>query len=172
MTDFRCLKCGKCCTGDGLAFLYPDDVQKMAKGLELSIQQTVDDYCDYVLMEVEEEDNVFSFVPYLVLKKEKNHCIFLKNGVCSIHTFKPFQCRNTPFVEEFFTDLTWQKTVRKDCPACAKLSDKDIKRYEHKFFNSSKPQKESFYFMQLKNNSYNLEKILNITLPAPEVLQF
>jgi Fe-S-cluster containining protein len=172
MTEFKCLKCGKCCFGDGLAFLYPEDVINMANGLSISLQETVDLYCDYVLIEVEEDNNNFSFIPYLVLKKENNHCIFLKNDVCQIHQFKPFQCKNTPFVEEFFTDIAWQKTIRKECPACNKLSNNDIKRYEHAFFNSFKPQKEEIYFKQLKDNSYNLEKILNITLKEPEIIQF
>ena len=108
--SYRCLRCGACCVGDGSAFLYPDDLRSLAGHLGLSLQATIDRHTDYLILEIPDGAHGWLYLPYLILKKDaKERCVFLKEALCSVHAAKPAQCRETPFVEEFFSDDEYER---------------------------------------------------------------
>jgi Fe-S-cluster containining protein len=169
MKDFICTMCGECCQGEGSAFLYPDDVKRMSKELNMPIQEFVDKYTSYILFEVIEGNGSYLYVPYLTLKKnEKDLCVFSDDKVCTIHKFKPFHCDHTPFVSEFFSDEEWHKEVLEKCPALMNMKEEDFDQYKYKAEEADQNEREYYYI--LRENSFNLEKILNITLPAPQII--
>jgi len=169
MSDFICTMCGQCCKGEGSAFLYPDDIKKISAELKMPIQEFIDKYTDYILFEIIEGNGSYLYIPYLILKKDKNErCVFSDDKVCTIHKFKPFHCDHTPFVSEFFSDDEWQKEVAQNCPAIKAMSKADFEKYKYKAEESDQNEREYYYV--LRENSFNLEKILDITLQAPKII--
>lgn len=164
---YTCIRCGACCAGDGSVFLYPDDLRALAAHLGLSLQATVDRHADFLILELPDETNGWLYLPYLVLKKDaKMRCVFLKEKLCSIHAAKPAQCRETPFVEEFFSDADWNATVRRDCPGLRGADPAALPKNAA----PAAADRERRYLELLRENSYSLEKILGVTLPAPRIL--
>lgn len=170
MADFMCRICGTCCSGDGSAFLYPEDIIRLADYLNISVQEAVDKYTDYIMLEIVEDRGSYFYIPYLILKKrDDNCCIFLKDKLCSIHEAKPEQCRKTPFVSEFFTDNQWREQLRKLCAGVHDLTEYKIDELRKEYEDPSE-KREQEYYRNLKENSYNLEKILDVELPAPKII--
>lgn len=164
---YACRRCGACCTGDGSVFLYPDDLPALAAHLGLTLQTLIDRHTDYLILELPDGANGWLYLPYLTLRKEaKERCVFLKDELCSVHAAKPAQCRETPFVEEFFSDDEWNAAVRRNCPG---LRDADPATLP-KSAAPDAADRERRYLELLRENSYSLEKILGVALPAPRIL--
>ena len=168
MNFFKCTACGSCCSGDGSVFLYPEDVRSLAENFKMTLQEFIDKYTDFVIFEYCEEGSSYSYLPYIIMKKENDACIFLKSKRCSIHDSKPFQCKSTPFVSEFFTDKEWRKFLMKHCPALMRLKEEDLEQYKPLAQISDEKNKE--YEFILRQNNYSLEKILGVTLPEPKII--
>lgn len=168
MSSFICKICGACCKGEGSVFLYPEDVKKIAAHFELSIQEAVSRYTEYVMLEIIENTGSYMYMPYLILKKNNGKCLFLKSNLCEINKSKPFQCANTPFVSEFFADSEWRAQIRKNCQALAAIKESDYKDYSETGERSEKAEKEYYYL--LRENGFNLEKILKVSLDAPKII--
>ena len=134
----------------------------------MTLQDFIDRYTDFVILEYCDESSSYSYLPYIVIKKEKDSCIFLKDKKCSIHSFKPFQCKNTPFVSEFFTDDDWRSFLMKNCPALMRMKEEDLEQYRPIAQISDKKNQE--YEFILRQNKYSLEKILGVTLPEPKII--
>lgn len=89
--EFKCRSCGDCCTSNAAEeiLLSPYDLYTMANGLNISIKDVIDNYCDYYIG----ESSNFVIVRLDTLN---NRCRFLKNNKCSIHNCKPSICRLYP----------------------------------------------------------------------------
>ncbi len=101
----------------------------------------------------------------MILKKDRsNTCLFLKERSCSVHAAKPYQCRETPFVPEFFTDPVWRTEAAARCPALAGNA--------YRFLADPVPagDRDEPYRALLREHAYNLEEILGVTLPAPRII--
>jgi len=170
MSGFICKICGACCKGEGSVFLYPEDLKKIAKNLSMTIQETIDKYTEYVMMETIEKSGSYSYLPFLVLKKVKGSCVFSNSNLCEIHKFKPFQCLHTPFVSEFFSDESWRKQLMVECPALGKMKENEFAEYSVTGEKSEKAEQE--YYLLLRENGFNLEKILSVKLGTPEILTY
>ncbi len=168
MSGFICKICGACCKGDGSVFLYPEDIHTIADHYSISIQQAVDRYTEYVMLEIIEKTGSYLYIPYLILKKESGTCIFSNENLCEIHRLKPYQCKNTPFVSEFFSDKGWRNYLKKECPGIKNMEEENFFQYLEIGRKSEEAEKKYYYL--LRNNSFNLEKILNINLKAPKII--
>jgi len=168
MSAFLCKICGDCCKGEGSVFLYPEDVLKIAENYSITAQEAVDRYTEYVMLEVVEKTGSYLYMPYLVLKKQKGGCIFAGDNMCNIHSFKPYQCKNTPFVNEFFSDKSWRNYLKKNCPALADMEENDFSQYL--VIGKESEEIEKKYYYLLRENSFNLEKILSVNLNAPRII--
>jgi Fe-S-cluster containining protein len=171
MKKFFCKACGKCCSGDGSVFLYPDDIKRMAERLDLSVQEFADKYTDHIMLEGIEEGGSYFYMPYLILKKNKGiSCVFLKDKVCSIHEFKPIQCSITPFTSEFFEDEKWRQEITNFCPALKTMDSGSLS--ENKNIADLTDEVEKKYLSELREHGFNLETMLDISLKAPEIIKF
>jgi hypothetical protein len=77
---------------------------------------------------------------------------------------------HTPFVSEFFSDESWRKQLMAECPALGKMKKEDFAVYAATGEMSEKAEQD--YYLLLKENSFNLEKILSVKLGTPEILTY
>ncbi len=161
--SFICRRCGACCRGDGSVFLYPEDVATLTAHLGVPTQTLVDRYTDFIILEIAEESGGWRYLPYLILKKNSEQaCLFLQNNLCAVHTAKPAQCRETPFVPEFFTDPAWRTEVTERCPGLRGIVPDTFVRPPE--------DRDERYLSLLREHGYNLGKILGVILPPPRII--
>lgn len=91
--EFKCHRCGNCCRGNGYVDMTPDDIDRAAGFLGITVEEFRQEYCidlfDQTILRDQEDD----------LKS----CIFLfedEEGLagCRIHGEKPTQCAGFPFL--------------------------------------------------------------------------
>ena len=93
--NFTCTQCGECCkwNGERAVILFPDDIARLADGLGVSESQVVRDYCRPETKAFEAREITLTF-----LRDLNGACVFLdQSNKCTIHAFKPEQCKRTPF---------------------------------------------------------------------------
>lgn len=98
MVEFNCILCGKCCEWYWIPLTHLDMFRlkfyggyTLKKILDLKDIQRNDLKNEYV---VKIEDGEY----YIALRREEDACIFLDEGKCSVHKFKPLVCRFYPFL--------------------------------------------------------------------------
>lgn len=95
MKTFACTFCGKCCSNlgpDRMILLRNADIQEVALGLDLSVEEVEREYC-----EINDAVSAIAGLDVRQLKSVEGNCVFLaSDNKCSVHAFKPFQCRHGP----------------------------------------------------------------------------
>ena len=85
LQSFVCQRCNECCKKPGFVYLQDGEPERMAQHFGISEFNFINQYC-----ELQDRRK-------LVLKKLPNeHCVFLNDSGCSIHSVKPQQCRDFP----------------------------------------------------------------------------
>lgn len=105
--------CGKCCISHGEyshVFLTENDILRLEKRLGLPRESFT-----------EKHDN------HIVLKSNKDRCMFLKGKLCSVHEDKPIQCSSFPFWKENMNEKTWQE-LKTFCPGIDVGQEYDCQR--------------------------------------------
>lgn len=84
---FSCTHCGGCCVHQEELLLNPLDLFRLAKELEITVEQWLDQYGECYIGEE-------SRMPILRIRPqgETSRCPFLKNNKCSVHKAKPSVC--------------------------------------------------------------------------------
>jgi Fe-S-cluster containining protein len=106
---FECIKCGACCRHENiLVTVTGRDLAKISMSLGLSSNELLHALDFYILSKNEQPPIGLENIPrvktergmaYIALKKlEEGACIFLKDNLCMIHSFRPSACRSFPFV--------------------------------------------------------------------------
>jgi len=84
--NYACARCGACCRRAGEVRLQVDELEPMARFLNLTVHDFTSSFTD---LRADRKG--------LVLKETENGiCIFLKDNLCRIHPVKPRQCREFP----------------------------------------------------------------------------
>ena len=93
---FGCKMCGKCCTNREDIMLTPRDVFRMAKELQMSMQDFIQKYCESYI-------GPSSKFPVIRLfpEGEDKHCPLLKDRKCIVHQSKPVVCALFPIGRMF-----------------------------------------------------------------------
>ena len=111
---FSCTQCGKCCWGRGdVAHVYVnyEERQRLADFLDLDLATF---NRRYTRLEDDGHRN---------LKFMDDHCVFLEEGICTVHEAKPTQCRTWPFWEELLeSPEAYREQVLDFCPG-SEVSD-------------------------------------------------
>lgn len=100
----KCLKCGKCCISNDMlsgsaVIIFPSDIPSISKGLGISSIAFLKDYCKKMTLP--------SGLIIYVLNNLTERCMFLtSDNLCSIHSFKPIQCKKAPY-NFFFKHQNW-----------------------------------------------------------------
>ncbi len=105
-----CSECeGNCCIGEsGYIWINSEEIEKLAKHLNLSQEELRDKYLKkvgykYSIIEKKIDDNNFACIFFDLEKKQ-----------CSIYEYRPTQCRTFPFWDYFKNRIN---EVQKECPA-------------------------------------------------------
>lgn len=137
---FKCLSCTQCCKRYNISIL-PEEAERIAKGLGISLKEFFETYADLFIQLfpssfkkeklvvsinsfpkelqknlIEANSSHFLILPGIILKRNEDACIFLKDNLCSIHEIKPEPCNLFPFI-------SWnpETDLRKSYKFCAGL---------------------------------------------------
>jgi len=101
--DFKCIHCGHCCRNEGSVFFTDSEIMDIS------------DFMGINHREFKEQFLTFSSFGYAhhVLKGE--HCVFLKNNLCSINSVKPKQCKTFPYWKEYISKDGKLKDFNRHC---------------------------------------------------------
>ena len=98
--EFVCdpIKCGGavCCKNMGIdrrVIIFPQDAKKISNHLNLTLKEFLQKYCYNEPEKINKTKTIDVY--YLNYTKDKD-CVFLENNLCSIHNFKPVQCKEGP----------------------------------------------------------------------------
>jgi len=100
---FHCTQCGECCKGYGGTYISQEDIEKISKHLNISVQDFLTDYCQY------------SGGKPLLAVGQNGYCVFW-NKNCQIHSIKPRMCRAWPYIESVLKDTANWKAMASCCP--------------------------------------------------------
>jgi hypothetical protein len=102
--QFTCRQCGACCTGaPGTIYVAADEIQLIAKALNLSVTSFTADYLSPY------KDS------YTIREDHEGRCLFYNEG-CAIYRYRPVQCRAFPFwFDNVRSKKRWQEIVGQ-CP--------------------------------------------------------
>lgn len=94
---FKCRKCGKCCKNQDMILFTPNDLFKIARKLEKTIQAVISDYTEVYIGSQSKLPIV-----HLLMQGPKNACPFLgQDSRCTIHDSKPVICALYPLGRVF-----------------------------------------------------------------------
>ena len=103
--QFSCTECGACCTGDpGTIFINKEEVAALAAHLGREIEDLI-------------ENDLYPLdSAYSIKERANGDCWYLVDKRCSIHEFRPTQCRTYPFwLSTLRSEKAWE-TACNDCP--------------------------------------------------------
>lgn len=105
--DFKCQACGKCCHGfPGYVWLGENDIKKISKYLNLSIERFLEKYTR----------KIYGRISLKELKAPSYECIFFLNNKCTIYPVRPFQCSSYPFwPQNLSSKEAWQQNIKAFC---------------------------------------------------------
>ena len=105
--EFICTECGDCCknfNSTNRVLLFPSDIERIADKLELSKEVFLDTFCYVENTKIENQ-----LLDFYYLKDDAGSCSFLVENKCSIHKYKPAQCKHGPY------DMFWDGKERWEC---------------------------------------------------------
>jgi Fe-S-cluster containining protein len=111
---FDCTACGKCCWAhDGYAHVYVNDAESAAIAKTLGV----------AFEAFEREYTQFDDEGLRELRFVDGHCVFLKEGKCSVYAARPVQCKTWPFWPETLKQRVWREEVVPFCPGTEDAAD-------------------------------------------------
>ncbi|HFC98641.1 MAG TPA: YkgJ family cysteine cluster protein [Thermosulfurimonas dismutans] len=101
---FECKRCGFCCQGESTVSLSPEEVQRIAAYLKISIEELTARFLVHRGGRLE-------------MRTLEGHCIFYhpQEG-CRIHPVKPDHCRQWPLHPSILKDRENFEIIRSSCP--------------------------------------------------------
>lgn len=105
---FNCKRCGFCCHGETTVSLNANDQKNMLEVLQISRQQALQKYWRVKDGQIQ-------------MKTIDGHCIFYKDG-CTVHSGRPWRCRQWPLVPAILHDANNFETIRSSCPGISKAA--------------------------------------------------
>jgi Fe-S-cluster containining protein len=170
--EFSCQMCGACCRGfkEGEVYLYPDDIARLAKLLNLTSKARLRKFAKEYLKVV--NDSFFWKDPDASRGKtyryktlgfkftgDDEHCDFLKDNKCTIHEARPFQCRCFPFWQMLVSSSKNLVNYSKKCPGLKVLKGKRYTREEILDWATQEYEIEKAFFFEMKKNDFNILKV-------------
>ena len=105
MKAFECKKCGECCYGEGGILLQPEEIEKIADFLGLTVES-------FIALHCEERHGR----PYIRSATSGYCTFFLQDQQCLIHPVKPGPCSLWPFYPALLKDRATWNHAKEACP--------------------------------------------------------
>ncbi|NQU43836.1 YkgJ family cysteine cluster protein [bacterium] len=118
--NFRCVRCGRCCTGDGYVNVSPEECEKISDFLGIPLDELLERYThkmpgyQHWLKDGEGKD-----IPCIFLDRDKNGL-----ASCRIDPVKPHQCRTFPYEWRANGMEHWCEGVRRPASSSDSASKK------------------------------------------------
>lgn len=100
MRKFHCQCCGNCCRWKGIVRLTSLEPERLAKALDISVEEFVDRYTD---LAPDRTGLILKCLP------DGACCFLTADNLCAVNAVKPVQCAGFPY--------TWQPTAEQ-APLC------------------------------------------------------
>lgn len=106
-----CVNCSECCKfTDDTIHLDPFDIFNLSKALNKGFNEMLDSPVNLTVV-----DGIIT--PFLMKKKDTGECVFLSNGRCEIHKFRPGFCRLFPLGRIYEDDGSFKYFIQvHECP--------------------------------------------------------
>jgi uncharacterized protein len=99
LIGFRCKQCGTCCrcgeTDSNLVMVFPDEIRSIISACGRSWNSVAQPYPETI-----DHQNGARYTLGWCLRRENDHCHFLKENLCAIYEQRPWICRTYPFFLE------------------------------------------------------------------------
>lgn len=170
--EFSCQMCGKCCRGldEGEVYLYKEDILKLAELLNMNSKNGLKTFAKKYVKLI---DDIF-YWKEPGAQKGKNYkfmtlafnftgndeqCHFLKENICSVHEFRPFQCRSFPFWQMMVSSRKNQENYKEKCKGLQISEGQFYSKEEILKWANDEYEIEKNYFLEMKKNHFNIMKI-------------
>lgn len=105
MKVFECKKCGECCYGEGGILLQPEEIEKIANFLGLTVESFIALHCEQ------------RHGRLCIRSASKGYCAFFdQDKQCLIHPVKPRPCSLWPFYPALLKDRAGWNHAKEACP--------------------------------------------------------
>jgi len=139
----------------------------MAQYLKMPLQTFIDTHTKHIAIEYNSK-GVSLVIPYLALDPEEDTCQFLNGKLCGVHEAKPYHCAQSPIMAEFLLEEDGWSKFSSMCPGIGQ--GPTITRPEIDLALQQQAERDMAYERQLEDVNWDLSKLLNVTLPEPEVI--
>jgi len=128
---FFCTACGACCTGvPGYVWVQPEDVERMAASLGISVRQFKRLYTRKAKGKVS------------LKERENGDCILLQDEKCTVYGAKPTRCSTFPFWSEVLGHPDEWKETRGRCEGIDRGHHYDLAAIERLLAGDDAPMRE------------------------------
>ncbi|MFX1455038.1 MAG: YkgJ family cysteine cluster protein [Promethearchaeota archaeon] len=174
--EFSCQMCGDCCRGfnEGEVYLYIEDILRLAKFLKMDDEKGLKKFTKEYIKVIDDSfywkepgdtrGKTYKFKTLgFAFTGDDEHCHFLdKNNRCTVHKYRPFQCRCFPFWNIMVTSRKNVIEYSKKCPglkASLKGKGKYYNPQEIRKWAKAEYEMEKNYFLKMKKNDFNILKV-------------
>jgi len=164
--------CGTCCTGlnEGEVYLYKEDLIRLANFLGLKGKKGLRDFANKYLKVIddsfywkdkgEQRGKTYRFKSLgFKFTGEDEHCHFLKENICTVHIYRPFQCRSFPFWQMMVSSKKNFDDYTKKCKGLQVLKGKYYSRDEILNWAKQEYEIEKSYFLEMKKHNFDILKV-------------
>lgn len=170
--EFSCQMCGACCRGfnEGEVYLYEGDIIRLATYLNYKGEEGLRAFARTYLKVVRDsfywkekgaargKNYRFKSLGFHFTGDDE-HCHFLKNNICSVHNFRPFQCRCFPFWKMMVSHRKNFIDYSKKCPGLRNLKGTFYSKDKILEWAQKEYEIERDYFFKMKKNNFNILKV-------------
>ncbi|MFX1557191.1 MAG: YkgJ family cysteine cluster protein [Promethearchaeota archaeon] len=169
---FSCQMCGTCCRGfnEGEVYLYRDDILNLANFLGYKGNEALTKFAKKYLKVIKNrfywkdpdttrgKNYKIDTLGFKFTGKDE-HCEFLKDDKCTVHSVRPFQCRCFPFWQMMVTSRKNLIDYSKKCPGLRDLKGTFYSKEKILDWANKEYLIEKNYFLEMKNNNFDILKI-------------
>ncbi|MFX1571380.1 MAG: YkgJ family cysteine cluster protein [Promethearchaeota archaeon] len=170
--EFSCQMCGSCCRGlnEGEVYLYKEDIIRLANFLDLKDKKGLRQFALKYLKIIEtsfywkepkaERGKIYRFKTLgFKFTGDDEHCQFLVNNSCSVHKYRPFQCRCFPFWQMMVSSRRTFIDYTKKCKGLQISKGRFYSKKEILSWAKAEYEIERKFFLEMKKYNFDLSKV-------------
>ena len=170
--EFSCQMCGSCCRGfnEGEVYLYKEDIFRLANFINLKGKNGLREFAKKYLKVIDESfywkepgaerGKTYKFKTLgFKFAGEDEHCHFLIDNKCSVHSARPFQCRCFPFWQMMVSSRKNFIDYTSKCKGLQILKGRFYSKQEILDWAKAEYEIEKNYFLEMKKNNFDIFKV-------------